>query len=372
MQGDDDATSTTSATGRVRQPVDYDALLIVSFGGPEAPEDVSPFLDNVFRGLPVTPQTKEHVAQRYERFGGVSPINNATRAFIKALQHELDAHGPALPIYWGNRNWHPFLADTIAKMTSDGVRRALVYVTSVFGSYSGCRKYREDLYEAAAGIGGAPAFDKLRLGYNHPGFIEATCDRVRAALEQIGGNEATPILFSAHSLPQSMARCSRYEAQLEECCRLVGDALEHQRWHLVYQSNNASYGREPWLGPDVAEALRSLAADGVRKAVIAPIGFVADHLEIVLDLDVEAAGVASDVGVEIARATTVGTHPAYIAMVRELVCERVAPDTPRRALGTFGPSHDACPTDCCLSGRPGPPRPALCGADASASAASAS
>jgi ferrochelatase len=169
--------------------------------------------DNVFRGLPVTPQTKEHVAQRYERFGGVSPINNATRAFIKALQHELDAHGPALPIYWGNRNWHPFLADTIAKMTSDGVRRALVYVTSVFGSYSGCRKYREDLYEAAAGIGGAPAFDKLRLGYNHPGFIEATCDRVRAALEQIGGNEATPILFSAHSLPQSMARCSRYEAR---------------------------------------------------------------------------------------------------------------------------------------------------------------
>jgi ferrochelatase len=370
MQGTDLET-TTSATGRLRRSVDYDALLIVSFGGPEGPADVSPFLDNVFRGLPVSAQTKEHIAARYARFGGVSPINNATRAFIKALQHELDAHGPALTIYWGNRNWHPLLADTVAKMTSDGVRRALVYVTSVFGSYSGCRKYREDLYEAAAGIAGAPAFDKLRLGYNHPGFIEATCDRVRAALAAVDGNAATPILFSAHSLPQSMARCSRYEAQLEESCRLVGDALEHQRWHLVYQSNNASYGREPWLGPDVNEALRSLAADGVRKAVIAPIGFVADHLEVLLDLDIEAASVAKEIGVEIARAATVGTHAAYVAMVRELVCERIAPDMPRHALGAFGPSHDACPADCCLSGRPGPPRPSLCGADSNADAAAA-
>src|SRR5512134_1947150 len=161
---------------------DYDALLIVSFGGPEGPDDVLPFLDNVFRGLRVSPETKTHIAKRYEQFGGVSPINAHTRAFIKALQQELDAHGPALPIYWGNRNWHPLLADTVAQMAHAGVRRALAFVTSTFSSYSGCRRYREDLFEAARGIPNAPLFDKLRVPYNHPGFIEAMGDRVTEAL----------------------------------------------------------------------------------------------------------------------------------------------------------------------------------------------
>jgi ferrochelatase len=344
---------------------DYDALLIVSFGGPEGPADVSPFLDNVFKGLRVSPETKPHVAKRYEQFGGVSPINAQTRAFIKALQHELDAHGPALPIYWGNRNWHPLLTDTIAQMAHAGVKRALAYVTSTFSSYSGCRKYREDLFEAASGVPNAPRIDKLRVGYNHPGFIAAMTDRVRAALDTLPAaeREHAPILFTAHSLPESMARASRYEAQLHESCQLVGDALEHQRWRLVYQSNNASYGREPWLGPDVGVALEETKTAGAASVVVAPIGFVCDHMEVVLDLDVEAAAKARALGLRMVRAATVGTHPAYVGMVRDLVVERIKGDGVRAALGALGPSHDRCAPDCCLSGRPGPPKPSLCGTD---------
>jgi ferrochelatase len=345
--------------------VNYDALLVVSFGGPEGPADVAPFLDNVFRGLPVSPETKAHVAKRYEMFNGVSPINGQTRAFIKALQLELDAHGPALPIYWGNRNWHPLLADTIVQMAHAGVRRALAYVTSNFSSYSGCRKYREDLYAAVQGVPNAPRIDKLRVGYNHPGFIEAMTDRVRAALDTLPQEDraSAPILFTAHSLPESMARHSRYEAQLAASCRLVGDALEHQRWRLVYQSNNASYGREPWLGPDIGTALREARAEGASSVVVAPIGFVCDHMEVVLDLDVEAAVIARGIGLNMVRAATVGTHPAFVAMVRELIVERLTPDAPRRALGSLGPSHDRCAPDCCLSGRPGPAKPSLAGVD---------
>jgi protoporphyrin/coproporphyrin ferrochelatase len=347
------------------ETADYDALLIVSFGGPEGPDDVSPFLDNVFRGLPVSPETKARVAKRYEAFGGVSPINAHTRTFIKALQHELDAHGPALPIYWGNRNWHPLLADTLAQMANAGVRRALAHVTSTFSSYSGCRKYREDLYDAASVLPNPPRIDKLRVAYNHPGFVEAMADRVTAALDSLPEAEraTAPILFTAHSLPESMARHSRYEAQLNASCRLVGDALEHQRWRLVYQSNNAAYGREPWLGPDIGSALREARAEGATSIVVAPIGFVCDHMEVVLDLDVEAAAIARGIGLNMARAGTVGTHPAYVAMIRELVVERMTAGAPGRALGSLGPSHDRCAPDCCLSGRPGPPKPALAGID---------
>lgn len=345
--------------------MNYDALLVVSFGGPEGPADVAPFLDNVFRGLRVSPETKTHVVKRYDTFGGVSPINAHTRAFIKALQHELDAHGPALPIYWGNRNWHPLLGDTITQMANAGVRHALAHVTSAFSSYSGCRKYREDLYDAVQGVPNAPRIDKLRVGYNHPGFIEAMTDRVAAALDSLPKQEraGTPILFTAHSLPESMARHSRYEAQLAASCRLVGDALEHQRWRLVYQSNNASYGREPWLGPDIGTALREARAEGTTSVVVAPIGFVCDHMEVVLDLDVEAAVIARGIGLNMVRAATVGTHPAYVAMVRELIVERLTLDAPRRALGSLGPSHDRCAPDCCLSGRPGPAKPSLGGTD---------
>jgi protoporphyrin/coproporphyrin ferrochelatase len=361
----------TDATGALydNEARDYDALLIVSFGGPEGPDDVLPFLDNVLRGLPVKPETKTRIAQRYYDFGGVSPINGETRAFIAALETELARHGPALPIYWGNRNWHPLLPDTLAQMERDGVRRALAYVTSLFSSYSGCRKYREDLYQAVQGLAAPPRIDKVRLGFNHPRFIEACAERVADALGQLPAQRraAAPVLFSAHSLPQSMARHARYEAQLEETCQLIGDAIEHQRWQLVYQSNNASYGGEPWLGPDVSDALRALREDGADDVVVAPIGFVCDHLEVVLDLDVVAAQAAREIGLNLLRARTVGTHPAYISMVRELIHERMSANPVRAALGTLGPNHDVCPADCCLSGRPGPPRPSLCGAVANGS-----
>jgi ferrochelatase len=344
---------------------DYDALLVVSFGGPEGPADVDSFLDNVFRGLRISPETKGQIAKRYENLGGVSPINAHTRAFIKALQLTLDAHGPALPIYWGNRNWHPLLPDTVAQMAHAGVRRALAFVTSSFSSYSGCRRYREDLYEAANGVPNAPRFEKLRVPYNHPGFIEAMSDRVTAALDMLPAEhrDHALVLFTAHSLPQSMARGCAYETQLNASCGLVGDALERQRWRLVYQSNNASYSREAWLGPDIREALREAEAEGLKAVVVAPIGFVCDHMEVIIDLDVDAAATAQELGLTMLRAGTVGTHPAYVAMVRELIVERLTPSAPRRALGALGPSHDRCPADCCLPGRPGPLKPALCGVD---------
>jgi ferrochelatase len=352
-------------------PQEYDAVLVVSFGGPEGPDDVMPFLENVFRGLRVGEETKQRIAERYAIFGGVSPINGHTRTFIAALQQALDKHGPSLPIYWGNRNWHPLLADTIAQMRHDGIRRAIAYVTSTFSSYSGCRKYREDLYEAVAAQPGAPVIDRLRSGYNHPGFIEAACDRVTAALEQLPAERRAnaQILFTAHSLPDSMARHCAYEVQLNECCQLIGDALEHQRWRLVYQSSNASYGGEPWLGPDVGDAIEHTRAEGADDVVVVPIGFVCDHMEVVLDLDVQAAERAREVGINMIRAGTVGAHPAYVSMVRELIIERMAGHSVRRALGTLGPSHDICPADCCLSGRPGPAKPTLCGADSPAAAA---
>lgn len=344
---------------------DYDALLVVSFGGPEGPHDVLPFLDNVLRGLPIRSESKARIAERYERFGGVSPINAHTRDFIDALKRELAEHGPSLPVYWGNRNWHPLLADTFRQMAADGVGRVLAHVTSQFSSYSGCRKYREDLHEAAAGLEQPPRVDKLRVAFNHPGFVEAIVDRAGEALVQVPETRRAraPVLFTAHSLPRSMARNCRYETQLDESCRLVAGALEISRWQLVYQSNNARYGGEPWLTPDVGDALEAVRAEGAEDVVVVPIGFVCDHMEVVYDLDLEAADRARAAGIHMVRAATVGTHPAYVRMVRELVLERMRETPERRALGALGPSHDRCPADCCLSGRPGAAKPTLAGVD---------
>ncbi len=342
---------------------DFDAVLVVSFGGPEGPDDVLPFLDNVFRGLRVTDETKQKIAARYHDFGGVSPINGHTRDFIAELEAALAAQGPALPVYWGNRNWHPLLPDTIRRMAADGVRDAAVYVTSTFSSYSGCRKYREDLYDACNGVDDAPALAKLRVGFNHPGFIEAMADRVGTAVNALDAADARSarILFTAHSLPESMAAGSPYVAQLEDACRAVAGALGNDNWSLVYQSNNARYGGEPWLGPDIVAALEAAAADGVAELVVAPIGFVCDHMEVVLDLDVDAKRRADELGLRMHRAATVGTHPAYVQMVRELIVERASPAAARRTTGELPPKHDLCPADCCLSGRPAPLKPSLCG-----------
>lgn len=341
---------------------DYDAVLVVSFGGPEGPDDVMPFLENVLAGLKLPPPAVKGIARRYERFGGVSPINAHTRELIAALEAELAAHGIDLPVYWGNRNWHPFLTDTIAQMRDGGIQRAIAYVTSTFGSYSGCRRYREDLYAATAGVERAPIIDKLRLGYNHPGFVEAMAERVRDALQTVPAErrEIAPLVFTAHSLPVSMAQPAPYEAQLTEAAELVAAALGRTQWELAYQSNNASYD-EPWLEPRIEDVLAEKGKQGTTDVIVVPIGFVCDHMEVVLDLDVEAKEAAADAGVNLVRAGTVGSHPNYVAMIRELIEERMAGNAERRALGRYGPSHDLCPVDCCLSGRPGEPKPSLCG-----------
>ena len=343
----------------------YDALLVVSFGGPEGMEDVMPFLDNVLAGLRLPDAARQRIAGRYERFGGVSPINAHTRALIAALREDLERDRLALPIYWGNRNWHPLLPDTLRKMEADGVGRALAFVTSTFGSYNGCRKYREDLHQAARGFDRPPLIDKLRHGYNHPGFIRAFTERVDMALAELPEerrDDAT-ILFTAHSLPESAARHAPYEAQLNEACGLVAAGLDRppSRWRLVYQSRNARYGSGEWLGPDVGDALAEEKEGGATEVVIAPIGFVCDHLEVTLDLDIEARRRADELGLNMVRAATVGTHPAFVGMIRDLVRERMTENPNRAVLGSRGPSHDYCPSDCCLSGRPGAPEPALCG-----------
>ena len=343
----------------------YDALLVVSFGGPEGMADVMPFLDNVLMGLDLPDSAKRRIAARYERFGGVSPINAHTRALIAALHDVLDRNGPALRIYWGNRNWHPFLPETLQRMEADGVARAIAFVTSTFGSYNGCRRYREDLHRAVRGLRRPPAIDKLRYGYNHPGFVAAFTERVEVALaavpEERRGDAA--VLFTAHSLPESSARRAPYRAQLHEACELVAAGLERPPVHrrLVYQSRNARYGSGEWLGPDVREALAEEKERGATDVVVAPIGFVCDHLEVTLDLDVEAKERADELGLNMVRAATVGTHPAFVDMIRDLVRERMSENPVRAALGGQGPSHDFCPSDCCPSGRLGPPKPALCG-----------
>jgi len=327
----------------------YDAVLVLSFGGPEKHEDVIPFLENVLRGRNVPRERLLEVAEHYYHFGGKSPINDQNRALISALGDELESHGPKLPVYWGNRNWHPFAADTVRKMRDAGVRRALVFATSVFSSYSGCRQYLEDMQKARTEVGeGAPELEKLRTFYNHPLFIEAASDRVRTALDQLPGSEDAQILYTAHSVPLSMAQSSDYVQQLTETCRLVSERLGIANWRLVYQSRSGAPG-QPWLEPDIGDVLRELETG--RSVVVAPIGFISDHMEVLYDLDTEARAISEERSLTMVRAATVGVHPKFIAMIHELIRERMG-ECEARAIGKSGPHHDACPADCC----PAPPR----------------
>ncbi|MCC6223283.1 MAG: ferrochelatase [Thermoleophilia bacterium] len=322
----------------------FDALLVVSFGGPEGPADVIPFLETVTRGRDVPRERLEEVAHHYQRFDGVSPLNAQNRALVRALGPELAAHGIELPVYLGNRNWHPFLADTLREMAADGVERALAFVTSAYSSYAGCRLYREAIRAAQAAVGpGAPGVKKLRVFFNHPGFVEANADRLRATL---AGLADAPVAFTAHSIPLAMARRSRYEHQLAETARLVAEAAGVTDHRVVYQSRSGP-AQVPWLEPDILDHLRELAARGSASVVVAPIGFVSDHMEVVYDLDVEASELAGELGLELRRAGTAGTHPAFAAMVRELVQEQLDPGRERRALGRDGPFPDVCPPGCC-------------------------
>lgn len=327
----------------------YDALLIVSFGGPEGMNEVMPFLENVLRGKNVPVERMRAVAHHYELFGGVSPINAQNRTLIAALEKELKTNGPQLPIYWGNRNWHPMLTDTLRQMADDGIKHALAFFTSAYSSYSGCRQYREDIARAQSAVGArAPQIEKLRAFYNHPGFVEPNIENVRAALNQIPGERRgmAQIAFTAHSIPLSMAENCDYEAQLLETCRLVATGAGHERWRLVFQSRSGS-PMQPWLEPDICDYLTELKEAGTRDVVIAPVGFISDHLEVIYDLDTEARARAEKIGLNMIRAATVGAHPAFVKMIRELILERMNADAPRRFLGTRGASHDICPVDCC-------------------------
>lgn len=322
----------------------YDAILFVSFGGPEGMDDVLPFLGNVLRGRNVPRERMLQVARHYELFGGVSPINDQNRKLIAALKTELEVNGPQLPIYWGNRNWHPMLADTMRQMADDGIRNALAFVTSAYSSYSSCRQYLEDIQRARETVGSAaPEVDRVRAFYNHPAFIEANSVNLSAALNQIpeARRATAQIAFTAHSIPRTMAANCDYEAQLKVTAARVAEAAGHTRWQLVYQSRSGPPA-QPWLEPDILDHLKALKEAGTTDVVIAPIGFVSDHMEIVYDLDTEARQLCEQLGLNMVRARTAGTHPAFVRMIRELILERTA--------SSLTTSHDSCATDCCLKG----------------------
>jgi len=327
----------------------YDSFLLVSFGGPEGPDDVMPFLENVLRGKNIPRERMLEVAEHYKHFGGVSPINTHNRALLAAIQSEFERSGVDLPVYWGNRNWHPLFAHTLRQMRDDGRKRTLAFFTSMFSCYSGCRQYRENIAAAREEVGPeAPIVDKLRMGFNHPGFIEPMAANVAQAVIDVGGDARTPILFTAHSIPMSMAENCSYERQLRESCRLVAQACGGETWHLVFQSRSGP-PQQPWLEPDVCDWIAENDDTAKLSAlVIAPIGFVSDHMEVMFDLDEEAAQVCQQRGIRMSRVKTVGTDPRFVTMIRQLVQERMTGTSDRKALGTLGPWHDVCPADCCL------------------------
>jgi protoporphyrin/coproporphyrin ferrochelatase len=342
----------------------YDALLLVSFGGPEGPDEVIPFLQNVTRGRGVPAARLAEVAEHYQHFGGVSPINRQCRELIAAIRADFASSGLDLPVYWGNRNWHPYLADTVRQLARDGVRAALAFVTSAYSSYSSCRQYLGDIQRARELAGpGAPRIDKLRPYFNHPGFIEPLAEHTRSALATLppAVKDHAHLLFTAHSVPTAMAATSgprggAYVAQLTEVARLVSERVDggSHPWRLVYQSRSGPPS-QPWLEPDVCDHLAEISArhGNAAAAVLVPAGFVSDHMEVKFDLDVEAAKEAGRLGVAVARAATPGTHPRFVAMVRELVRERLDDDPERLTLGSSGPSPDFCSVDCCAYTRPG-------------------
>jgi protoporphyrin/coproporphyrin ferrochelatase len=331
----------------------YDAFVLLSFGGPEKPDDVMPFLRNVVRGRGVPEERLAAVAEHYMHFGGVSPINQQCRDLLAAIKTDFSAYGVDLPLYWGNRNWHPMLEDTVAQMRDDGVTSALGFATSAYGGYSSCKQYWEDIARARAKVGpGAPQITKLRQFWDHPGFVEPHVSAVRDALGTLAPERraTTRLVFTAHSIPASMAETAgptggRYTAQLNETARLVhAEAAADLPWDLVWQSRSGP-PQVPWLEPDINDHLAVLADQGVTDVVVSPIGFVSDHLEVLWDLDNEAAETAEKLGLGYARAATPGTDPRFVTMVRELVQERTDAQ-PRRRLGTL-PIWDECPGGCC-------------------------
>ncbi|AUA10753.1 ferrochelatase [Streptomyces malaysiensis subsp. malaysiensis] len=374
-------------------PDPYDALLLLSFGGPEGPEDVVPFLENVTHGRGIPRERLKEVGRHYFLFGGVSPINAQNRELLHALRKDFSEHGLELPVYWGNRNWAPYLTDTLRELVTDGHRRVLVLATSAYASYSGCRQYRENLADALAALEGEglplPRVDKLRHYFNHPGFVRPMVDATLAALAELPEERraGAHLAFTTHSIPITAADTSgpvaahtedgeggAYVAQHLDVARLIADAVREETgverpWRLVYQSRSGA-PHIPWLEPDICDHLEELHGEGVPAAVMVPIGFVSDHMEVKYDLDTEATAKAAELGLPVSRASTVGADPRFAAGVRDLVLERAATErfaegraaaAPERcALGALGPSHDVCPVGCCPARSP---RPAAAGSD---------
>ncbi|TWT48146.1 Ferrochelatase [Rubripirellula amarantea] len=324
-------------------------------------DDVIPFLENVLRGKNVPRERMLEVVEHYRHYDGVSPINEQNRQLLDAIKTEFASAGLEIPVYWGNRNWHPMFADTLRQMRDDGCKRSLAFFTSMFSCYSGCRQYRENIMAAQEEVGeGAPIVEKVRMGFNHPGFIEAMSESVRDSMAQFDtGSEEVTVRFTAHSIPMSMADHCDYVKQLNESCRLIAQSCELPDWKLVYQSRSGP-PTQPWLEPDICDEIESLHEAGqLKKLLIVPIGFVSDHMEVVYDLDDEAATLCKKLGVPMQRAATAGTSSPFVKMIRQLVEERLGKTSERPALGSLGAWHDVCPADCCTytPRRPGATQP---------------
>ncbi|MBX9692297.1 MAG: ferrochelatase [Cyanobacteria bacterium] len=334
----------------------FDAILLVSFGGPEGPDDVMPFLRNVVRGKNVPDERLREVAHHYDLFGGVSPINEQNRQLLAALRSELERSSINLPIYWGNRNWHPMLDETMKEMVAAGVRKALAFVTSAYSSYSGCRQYLEDIERARQVVGDmAPVIEKIPVFYRREEFIQANLERTHEALGKLGcPSSEVRIAFTAHSIPLSMSEGCRYVEQLTEVASKVASAAGIEQWQLVYQSRSGPPSI-PWLEPDICDHIRSLAATGAKNVIVSPIGFISDHLEVRYDLDVEAANLCQEIGLNMVRAGTVGIHALFVGMIRDLIVE-ILDRGSVSAVNESSGNATLCSATCCLytpAARPG-------------------
>jgi ferrochelatase len=357
-------------------PAPYDAVLLVSFGGPEGPEEVVPFLENVTRGRGIPRERLAEVGQHYHAFGGRSPINDQNRAFLAALREDLAGAGLVLPVYWGNRNWDPYLVDTVRQMAADGVTRAACFVTSAYSSYSSCRQYRENLYDAVAGVEGAPVLDKLRHYFNHPGFVEPMVDATLAALAELPDDvrESAHLAFVTHSIPEVMnagsgpdggAYVDQHRSVTEEVVERVRQETGRRHRHQLVFCSRSGPPQVPWLEPDINDHLETLHEQGAAAVVMVPIGFVSDHMEVLYDLDTEALATADKLGLPVTRAATAGLDPRFVATVRDLLLERAAvergEEVDRASLGRWPACWDRCPAGCCPN--PRAERPALAGPD---------
>lgn len=354
----------------------YDALLLVSFGGPEKPEDVVPFLRNVTAGKNIPDERLVEVGAHYALFGGRSPINDQNRTLLEAVRQDLAGNGLDIPVYWGNRNWDPYLTDALEQMKADGITRAACIVTSAYSSYSGCRQYRENLADAVAAVPGAPRLDKLRAYFNHPGFVEPNVDATLAALALLPDDvrRGAHLVFVTHSIPDVMnassgpagsAYVDQHRSVMDEIAEQVQSETGHRYPAALVYCSRSGPPSMPWLEPDVNDHLRTLHAAGVPAAVIVPIGFVSDHMEVIYDLDTEAMATAAELGLPCERAATAGVDPRFVAMVRDLLLERAAvergEEVERLAIGAVPATWDVCAAGCCAN--PRQVRPALCGSD---------